>query len=162
MADDNESLAIRALTTLLRETLLRADGQYAFLLNPNDPGFVETLKEISAETASKSPGPDRKPIVSHANHVLYGIELANRALAGEQGVYQGADWSAAWKLEAVSEPQWQELVSRLEQQAKLLIEQIGQSRAWDEITLTGSFSISAHTAYHLGAIRQLLLDVSRA
>jgi hypothetical protein len=159
MAENADSLEIRALSTLLRETLLRADRQYAYLLNPGDPGFVETLKSVSAEEASKLPGPGRKPIASHANHVLYGIELANRALGGEQGVYEGADWSDAWKLETVSENQWRDLVDRLEQQAKLLIEQINQPREWNEITLTGSFSIAAHTAYHLGSIRQMLLDV---
>jgi hypothetical protein len=103
---------------------MRADGQYAYLLNPGDPGLVETLKSLSAETASKSPKPGRKPIVSHANHVLYGIELANRALGGEEGVYKEANWSLAWELENVSENQWRDLVNRLEQQSKLLIEQI--------------------------------------
>jgi hypothetical protein len=161
MANNDDPLEIRALSTLLRETLQRADRQYAFLLNPGDPGMVETLKSLSAETASKSLGQGRKPIVSHANHVLYGIELANRALGGEQGVYELADWSVAWKLETVSDDQWHDLVDRLEQQSKLLIEQISEPREWNEITLTGSFSIAAHTAYHLGAIRQMLLDIRR-
>jgi len=157
----NDSLEIRALSTLLRETLLRADPQYAYLLNPDDPGFVETLKPLSAQTASTPPGPGRKSIAAHANHVLYGIELANRALGGEEGVYETADWDAAWKLETVSQDQWQDLVDRLDEQSKLLIDQVSQPREWDEILLTGAFSIAAHTAYHLGAIRQMLLDVRR-
>jgi hypothetical protein len=156
----NGSLEIHALSTLLRETLIRADPQDAYLLNPGDPGFVETLKPLSAQTAAKQPGPGRKPIVSHANHVLYGIELANRALRGEKEVYERADWSATWKTETVSEDQWQDLVNRLEQQSNLLIEQVSQPRNWDEITLTGAFSIAAHTAYHLGAVRQMLRDVA--
>ena len=64
---DHDALEIRALSTLLRETLLRADRQYAYLLNPGDPGLVETLKALSSETASKLPAPGRKPVVSHAN-----------------------------------------------------------------------------------------------
>lgn len=155
----NDSLEIRALSTLLRETLLRADHQYAYLLNPDDPGFVETLKPLSAQTASTPPGPGRKSIAAHANHVLYGIELANRALGGEEGVYETADWDAAWKLESVSPDQWQDLVERLEQHSTLLLEQVRQPRDWSEIMLTGTFAIAAHTAYHLGAIRQMVLDV---
>jgi hypothetical protein len=154
-----DALQIHVLSTLLRETLLRADGQAAYVLNPNDPGFVETLKPLSADTASKPPGPGRKPIVAHANHVLYGLELANRALAGEERVYDTADWTVAWRLETVSAAEWQVLVSRLEEQSRRLLEQIGQPRTWDEITLTGTFAIAAHTAYHLGAIRQMLLDL---
>lgn len=157
----NDPLEIRALSTLLRETLLRADREYAYLLNPDDPGFVETLKPLSAEMASQPPGPGRKSIAAHANHVLYGIELANRALAGEDGVYEGADWGLAWSLETVSSDQWSDLVNRLQQQSQLLIEQVSQPRDWNETLLTGAFSIAAHTAYHLGAIRQMLLDVRR-
>jgi hypothetical protein len=157
---NSDSLEIRALITLLRETLFRADSKAAYLLNPGDSGLVETLKPLSASTASKPPAPGRKPIVSHANHVLFGIELANRALAGEAGVYEEADWSLAWELESVTENQWQDLLDRLEQQSKLLIDQVARPREWNEITLTGTLSIPAHTAYHLGAIRQMLLDVA--
>jgi hypothetical protein len=161
MATNERPLEIRVLTTLLRETLFRPDSKFAFLLNPGDAGFVDTLRSLSAETASTSPGTGRKPVVSHANHVLYGIELANRALGGEHGVYENADWKVAWKLETVSDSEWQTLVNRLEQQSKLFIEQVNEPREWDELTLTGSFSIAAHTAYHLGAIRQMLLDVTK-
>jgi hypothetical protein len=161
MATSSASLEIKALVTLLRETLFRADSKFAYLLNQNDPGFFDTLKVLPAETVSKPPTPGRKPIVSHANHVLYGIELANRALAGEEGVYETADWNVAWKLETVTEPQWRDLLNRLEQQSKRFIEQASQPRAWSEIMLTGSFAIAAHTAYHLGAIRQMLLDLRR-
>jgi hypothetical protein len=159
---NKDSLEIRALSTLLKETLVRADRQYAYLLNQGDPGIIETLKALSADTASTPPGPNRKPVVSHANHVLYGIELANRALGGEEGVYESADWNHAWKLESVSNDQWRDLINQLEQQSALLLEQVSQPRDWNEIMLTGVFAIAAHTAYHLGAIRQMLLDVARS
>jgi uncharacterized damage-inducible protein DinB len=158
MATNESPLEIRVLTTLLRETLFRPDSKFAFLLNPGDPGMIDTLRSLSAERASTPPGLGRKPVVSHANHVLYGIELANRALGGEQGVYKDADWKIAWQLESVSDTEWKKLVDRLEQQSELFIKQVNESREWDEITLTGSFSIAAHTAYHLGAIRQMLLN----
>lgn len=156
----NDALEVRALSTLLRETLLRAHHQYAYLLNPDDPGFVETLKPLSAQTASKAPGPGRKPIAAHASHVLFGIELANRALEGEEGVYEAADWNRAWTLESVSENQWRELLNRLELQSQTLIDQVSRPREWNETMLTGALSIAAHTAYHLGAVRQMLFYVA--
>jgi len=156
---NNDSLKVKALDTLLHETLLRADHAYAFVLNPGDPGLVETLKSLAAATVSVSLGPARKSITAHANHVLYGIELSNRALAGEAGVYENADWDVAWTLQCVSEAQWRDLVSRLEQQSRLLLEQVRQVRQWDATMLTGTLAIAAHAAYHLGAIRQMLLNV---
>jgi hypothetical protein len=158
----HDSLEIRAMITLLRETLLRAEQHYAFLLNPGDPGLVETLKSLSATTVSTPCGSGRKSIAAHANHVLYGIELANRALGGETGVYENADWDRAWTLQSVSQAQWRDLVNRLEQQSHLLIDQVGQSRQWDETLFTGASAIAAHAAYHLGAIRQMVLDIANA
>jgi hypothetical protein len=77
-------------------------------------------------------------------------------------VYENADWDLAWTLQSVSQPQWRDLVNRLEQQAQLLIDQVSQPRQWDEALLTGAFAIAAHAAYHLGAIRQMVLDVANA
>jgi hypothetical protein len=156
-----EALEIRALSTLFRETLVRADTKNAFILNPGEPGFLETLRSISAQTASTPPGPGRKSIAAHANHVLYGIELANRALGGEAGVYESADWSVAWKLERVTDDGWQSLIARFAEQSDELIEKTEAGPEWNEVMLTGSFAIAAHAAYHLGAIRQMLLDLGK-
>jgi hypothetical protein len=157
--DTKASPEFQALVTLLRETLLRAAADEAYVLNPKEPGFVDTCRSLSAATASRAPGEGRKPICAHANHVLYGIELATRTLSGEQGVYESADWNEAWKLETVSDEDWHALVERLERQAKLLMELVPQQRDWQRIALTGTFGIPAHTAYHLGAARQMLLDL---
>lgn len=159
---DNEAPTIRALTTLLRETLFRADEEFAYVLNRGELGFVETLRALTPEVASTPPGPGRKTIAAHANHVLYGIELANRALAGEPGVHERADWSQAWKMNHVTRDVWRDLIDRIDQQSRLLMEQSAQPREWDEISLTGVFAIAAHTAYHLGAIRQMLRDLPGA
>lgn len=149
----------QSLVTLLRETLLHAAADEAYVINPKEPGFIDTLRTLSAATASRAPGAGRKPICAHANHVLYGIELATRALSGEQGVYQSADWNEAWKLEEVNDEEWRGLLDRLQRQAELLMELVSRPREWERIALTGTFGIPAHTAYHLGAVRQMLLDL---
>ena len=107
------------------------------------------------------PGPGRKPVVAHSNHMLYGIELANRALSGEEGVYEGADWAVAWGLEKIDDQPWEELIDRIERESQLLIDLVNQRRDWGETLFTGVNAIAAHTAYHLGAIRQMLLDVEK-
>src|SRR5687768_14696595 len=109
MADNLALLVSKSLRTLLHETMFRAvDSSY--LLNPGDPGFVETLKGLSAEQVSRPPRPGGKPIVSHANHVLYGWELIVRALDGDPSGFANADWSVAWKLERVDDAQWRSLL----------------------------------------------------
>lgn len=158
MADALATLVSKSLRTLLHETMFRADDS-SYLLNPGDPGFVETLQGLSAEQVSRPPRPGGKPIVSHANHVLYGWELIVRALDGDPSGFATADWSVAWKLERVDDAEWRALVDRLERAAKRVLEFGPGFQAWDEVMFTGMYGSAAHTAYHLGAIRQMVKDL---
>ena len=155
---DLSALVSYSLRTLLSETMLNAPKHGGFILNAGEPGFVETMKGLSAEVASKSPGPNRKATVAHANHVLFGWELIVRSLAGEDA-FAGADWNAAWKLVQVNDAEWAALVARLEQTAQQIRDTAPQHQFKEEIMLTGHFATAAHTAYHLGAIRQIMLEL---
>jgi hypothetical protein len=159
MAENLADLVPKSLRTLLKETLFRAGTGECYVINPEEPGFVDTLKSLSAAEASKPPQPGRKPVVSHANHVLYGLDLVARAVHGDMHAFDNTDWSAAWKLESVTDAEWRDLVARLEKTAADIVEAGPNIKAWEPIMLTGLFAVAAHTAYHLGAIRQILLDV---
>jgi hypothetical protein len=158
MSTDLTVLISTSLRTLLKESLFRAEPHGGYLLNGGEPGLVETLRALSAQTASRAPGPNRKPIVAHANHMLFALELMNRAVHGDEQAFAGADWKVAWQLVSVDEAQWSELLGRLEKTAREVLEAAPKIQDWNEIMFTGVFSIAAHTAYHLGAIRQLLRD----
>ncbi|MGC3968816.1 MAG: hypothetical protein QM775_16040 [Pirellulales bacterium] len=150
MAEDIATLAPKVLRSLLNETLFGAPKGWAFVINQGEPGFVTTLKSLTAAQVSQAPGPGRKPIVSHANHVLFGYELVNRAIGGDHSAFENADWNAAWKLEQVTEAEWADLLKRIEEHARKLFEsaplQVGNG---EEIMLTGLFGVAAHNAYHL-------------
>ena len=159
MADDLVTLVPMALRTLLSETLFRAPPDAAFIINRGEPGFLDTLKSLSARTVSTPPGAGRKPIVSHANHVLFGLGLIQRAVDGDPKAFDGVDWDAAWKLVEVDDVQWADLLRRLEKTAQHVLDAAPQVRDWNEMMLTGLFATAGHTAYHLGAVRQMLRDV---
>jgi hypothetical protein len=159
MSGDLTMLVSKSLRTLLFETMFRAE-QSAYLLNPGDPGFIETLKGLSAETVSRPPRRGGKPIVAHANHVLFGWELIVRALDGDPSAFATADWSVAWQLERVDDREWRALLERMEKAAKRILEFGNDFPSWDEVMFTGMYGSAAHTAYHLGAIRQMIRDVS--
>jgi hypothetical protein len=159
MSTELAELVSNSLRTLLAETMFRADTRACFVLNGGEPGMIETLKSLSAQTVSTPPGPNRKPIVSHANHVLYGWGLINRALHGDEHAFEGTDWDAAWKLVQVNDAEWQKLLAQLESTGREILELGPKTEHWNEIMLTGMFASAAHTAYHLGAIRQMLRDV---
>jgi len=159
MSNDLATLVPQSLRKLLKETLFRADTGECYVINPEEPGFVDTLKSLSAAKASKPPHAGRKPVVSHANHVLYGLGLMARAVDGDMHAFDNTDWSVAWKLETVTDAEWRDLVGRLEKTAAHIVEAGPNIKEWNPIMLTGMFAVAAHTAYHLGAVRQILRDV---
>lgn len=149
----------KALKTLVSEGLRGATTTSGWFLNPGDPGMISVLGSISAAEASHAPAPGRRTIAAHASHILYHLELIARVLAGEHDAFAKADWNNAWENQTVDDAAWQSLQDQLAKQADHWINHCDQVSVTDETMLTGSMGSAAHFAYHLGAIRQIMLDV---
>ena len=146
----------RALGNILVEIFDGPPGKEACLLNPGDPGLLRQLDSIDARAASTRPMPGKTTIASHVDHVHYGLTLLNRWAAGEANPWADADWNASWQRTAVTAEQWQLLRENLRREAETWRRHAAARDAWDDITAAGALSSAAHTAYHLGAIRQIL------
>ena len=157
MPETNDDLFFRALQTILAEIFHGPPGETAFLLNPGDPGLLRQLESIDAETASTRCAAGETTVAAHVDHVLYGLELLNRWAGGEENPWATADWSASWKRKTVTEPQWRDLVKRLGAAAEKWQRALAARTDWNDITAPGALARAAHTAYHLGAIRQILV-----
>jgi len=152
----NDSIFHEAILKLLAEIFDGPAGDEAYILNPGDGGLLRQLESIPAAAASRRPAPDRPPIAAHTDHVLYGLSLLNRWSAGEENPWAGADWNASWRVERVTEEEWRARVARLREAAHAWREALARRQDWDEVAAAGSMASVAHTAYHLGAIRQIL------
>ena len=155
MPDTNATFH-RALTKLLTEIFDGPPGNEAYILNPGDPGLLRQLETIDASTASNRPMPGKTTIASHVDHLNYGLELLNRWASGEENPFAGADWNASWKRGAVNEQQWRALRDKLREQAFKWSRAVSARTDWEDIAAAGAISSVAHTAYHVGAIRQIL------
>jgi hypothetical protein len=160
MADSNATFKT-ALSKLLVEIFDGPPGKEAYILNPGDPGLITLLEELDARSAGTPPGAGRKAIAAHADHVRYGLALLNRWIAGEANPWADADWEASWRVTIASEDEWRSLCAELRREAETWQRHFAAREAWDEITAAGALSSLAHTAYHLGAIRQILLTVRK-
>ena len=154
--NDTDSVFHGAIAKLLIEIFEGPPGDEAYILNPGDPGLLRQLESISAATASARPTPTKPPIAAHADHVLYGLSLINRWMAGEENPFAGADWNASWRVTSVTEEEWQVLVRKLREASVTWRETATKRQDWDPVDAAGAISSVAHTAYHLGAIRQIL------
>lgn len=152
----------RASVDLLRELLHGAPADAAYILNPGDAGLLRQLEQTSAAVASSRPMPGRTTIASHIDHVLYGITLLNRWSDGEENPWATADWDASWRRTQVDEAQWRDLVLRLRSASDKWLHDFERRTDWNQITAAGAAASVAHTAYHIGAVRQLLAAAGHA
>jgi hypothetical protein len=159
MTENNDSVLRRAVTKLLTEIFEGPPGEEAYMLNPGDPGLLRQLESISAATASARPIPGRASIAAHVDHVHYGLSLLTRWAGGEANPWANADWNVSWERTVVSEEQWRTLRDNLRREAETWRKAASALSEWDDLTTAGTISSIAHTAYHLGAIRQILAAV---
>lgn len=151
-----DSIFQRALSKLLIEIFDGPPGNEAFVLNPGDPGLLRQLDSIDAATASSRSMPGKTTIASHADHVLYGLTLMNRWASGEENPFADANWNASWQRTSATEAQWDNLRKRLREASASWQQFVAGKSDWDDLAASGALSSAAHTAYHLGAIRQIL------
>lgn len=125
----------------------------------NEPGsgFLGCLSGLSAAEASR-PLTVGEPltVASHVDHLRFSLDLANRAMRGENA-FAGADWADSWRVRTVDDEAWRKLVAALRSEYGKAREAIEAGPLPDDPTgLTGTLSLIAHGAWHLGAIRQAL------
>jgi hypothetical protein len=146
----------QAVANLLVELFDGPPGREAFVLNPGDPGLLRQLAGVDEQTASTRPMPGLTTIAAHVDHVHYGFTLMNRWAAGEPSPWASADWNASWRRGTVNEQEWRALRDKLAQAAAQWKQTVRTREAWNGMSAAGAIASAAHTAYHLGAIRQLL------
>jgi hypothetical protein len=151
-----DSVFQQALCNLLTELFDGPPGQEAYVLNPGDPGLLRQLDTIDARTASIPPGPGRPTIAAQVDHVQFGLAILNRWAAGEANPWAGADWNGSWRRTSVTDEQWQALRDALRHDADKRRQVVASRTSWEPLAAAAALSTAAHTAYHIGAIRQIL------
>jgi hypothetical protein len=154
--NQGDSVFQRAVSKLLTEIFDGPAGAEAYVLNPGDAGLHRQLEAISADTASRQPIPGKPSIAAHVDHVHFGLSLLTRWLAGEENPWADADWNGSWQRTTVTDEQWRRLRNNLREKADVWQKAVAVRSEWDDINAAGALSTIAHTAYHLGAIRQIL------
>ncbi len=143
----------KALYALLNETF---DNVQGYFLDKGTSMF-ETLATISAEEASIPVGGKCATLAAQVKHVAFYLDVLEKAVRTQQEEPQ--DWGKIWReTTAVMPEEWEALKSSLRQsydRIKILIN--NDTTDWlSEQQIGNAIAIIAHTAYHLGEIRQAL------
>jgi uncharacterized damage-inducible protein DinB len=144
------------LDSLLDETFHTVHGHYL----DKHTSLFETLATISAEEASQPVGDHCATLAAQVNHIRVYLEVLEHAMRGE-AVGQ-TDWAASWRVGGVDEAAWASLQQRLAAAyQRVLATMAGATPRESAAALSGALAILAHTAYHLGEIRQALCTIKR-
>ena len=141
-----------ALKALLHETFYKVDGHF---LDRGDSLF-ETLAQVSAAEASLPVGGRCATLAAQVKHTAYYLEVVVDSIQSVD--FPGADWGLIWQtVSAVDEAEWAAIQAEMHKQYERIIALIDGAPAWPtEAHLAGAIAVVAHSAYHLGEIRQAL------
>ena len=141
------------LLQFIDETFSHVQGMYL------DKGttLYETLETVTAEEASRSAAPKTATIAAQVEHVRFYLDVLNEIIT-TQNYEKKYNWRDIWEtVREVTPEQWEDVKRRLHESHDRVMTTINSFENWDgEYDIGGVISIVAHTAYHLGGIRQAL------
>jgi hypothetical protein len=143
---------VKALLILLDETF---DSVHGFYLDKNNSLF-ETLADIRAEEASIPVGGKCATLAAQVKHVAFYLDVVDKSVRDPN--FPPADWGEIWRtVSAVTPEEWTAIQAELRASYDRILQLVKDAPAWtDESQITSAMAIVAHTAYHLGEIRQAL------
>lgn len=145
------TLFTSTLRALLTETFENVQGIYL----DRATSLTETLAQISAEQASRPLVAGGATIAGHVEHIRFYIRVLNSYINGVNA--DKIDWKQSWLCHTVTPSEWDSIRIGLSADYGALLARFDTIENWDsERPLGGALAIVVHTAYHLGAIRQII------
>ncbi|WP_078379699.1 hypothetical protein [Sutcliffiella halmapala] len=143
---------LAAVRTLLKETFEGPEKNASWYTEAKPgSGLFGTLEKLSAEDASIPV--NGTTIAAQTDHTRYYLWVANSYLNEEEPT---KDWKASWKITNVDEITWAQFNNELKQEYTTLLKKVDSLDSSDELTSNGLLGAIAHSAYHLGSIRQMI------
>jgi hypothetical protein len=138
---------------LLKETFEGPAAQGASAFLNKGTGLFQTLDEITADRASTQTRPGGSTIVAHTEHVRFYVVVHYKLVRGST---EAIDWEQSWRIKTVNSAEWNDLRQELRRDYSTVTDYLRALDSWGEDEISVAMAIITHTAYHLGAIRQLM------
>lgn len=154
METENSELSskhfIEAIAYLLRETFEGSPvGQPSAYLD-RGVGIFATLDDVSADAASlEFYG---TTIAAQTEHAKFYLDRLCEFINGRTAT---VNWEDSWLIETVNGMEWDALRSTVRRSYENALRCIAEIETWDDRKIGMAIGLVAHTAYHLGAIRQI-------
>ena len=142
----------KALLMLLEETFEQVHGFYL----DKGTSLFETLASISAEQASIPVGGKCATLAAQVKHVAFYLDVLEKSV--RESDFTPVNWDEIWRtVSQVDAEQWQAIQAELRTSYARIQELVKTTTDWpSEAEIGGAIALVAHTAYHLGEIRQAM------
>jgi hypothetical protein len=149
----NQEDFTKSLAILFKETFEGMVAPDENIFTDKESSFFSTIGKIDAAKASAEK--NQTTIAAHSEHARFYIELLDNYLNKN---FHVVDFNRSWNVKSVTEDEWDLLRENISKIYRKVCETFEANEEWTLDTITVAMGILAHTAYHLGAIRQIVKE----
>ena len=141
---------LKEILLVLRETFEGSPAGEPSAYLDRGTGVFSTLDALSAEQVSRFT--NATTIAAHTEHAKFYLDRLCEFINGRT---EPVNWEQSWLIETVDETEWNYLREGMRKSYENVLLCFAQVEAWNGDNIGEAVAIIAHTAYHLGAIRQM-------
>ena len=152
----SDQISVKQFTESFYEVLAETfqDVHGVFLDKGNS--LFETLEPVTAEQASRVISDKCPTLAAQIKHVIFYLCVTQDYVLNKNA--GKVDWGEVWRTtQRVTPEEWTAIKQELRETFKNTLAILKNLDNWDnENSVSGALGLLAHTAYHLGEIRQAL------
>lgn len=142
---------VESVAYLLRETFEGSpEGQPSAYLD-RGMGIFNTLEGLTAEDASRDVA--GMTVAAQTEHAKFYLDRLCEFINGRT---ERVNWDDSWLIETVNDSEWDALRTSVRNSYENTLKCLAGIESWDDRQVGMAIGLVAHTAYHLGAIRQII------
>lgn len=141
---------VESVAYLLRETFEGSPAGQPSAFLDRGVGFFDTLAGLSADDASREVA--SMTIAAQTEHAKFYLDRLCEFIGGRT---EKVNWEDSWLIETVNDSEWDALRASVKKTYEVALTCLAKVDEWDTRKVGMSIGLVAHTAYHLGAVRQI-------
>lgn len=130
------------------------EGQGSVYLD-RGTGVFSTIEGLTAEQVSEPFG--STSIVAHVEHLKFYLDRLVEFIRGRE---EPVNWDQSWLIDEVDAEEWKVLRKGVRDSYDNVLRCLAEVGEWEQNRIGEAMAIIAHSAYHLGAIRQMAKSVT--